>query len=276
MSQQFSDLTELPEYIFPVYVSPGCVERGRAMATVCQRAHQFFSRTLRAQADITVLVLAPAEWPEYTTYPTYGMPHADTDQQVLIMPGEDNTFWHSMVPPLETLSPEIAAAARSVYGRQGGSIDPSPFFEALSVHELAHLFHGQANVQFPRKWLQELFANLCLHAYVATQQPELLPILETFPRVVLAGGSAQFEYQSLADFERLYTAVGPQNYGWYQCRLHVAARDVFEAGGVAALQRLWQAFVPISDVQLTEVLGQVHPQLEQVLTGWSSFEPAGF
>ena len=80
-------LTQLPEYIFPVYVSSGCEERGRAMAAVCQRAHQFFSRTLQAQADITVLVLAPAQWLEYTTYPTYGMPHADTDQQILIMPG---------------------------------------------------------------------------------------------------------------------------------------------------------------------------------------------
>ena len=101
-------------------------------------------------------------------------------------------------------------------------------------------------------------------------------MLETFPRVVLEGGSAQFEHQSLADFECLYTAVGPQNYGWYQCRLHVAARQVFEAGGAAALQRLWQAFVPISDDQLTEVLRQVHPRLEQVLTGWSDSERADY
>jgi hypothetical protein len=169
VSQQFSDLTKLPEYIFPVYVSSGCEERGRAMAAICQRAHQFFSRTLQAQAEITVLVLAPAQWPEYTTCPTYGMPHADTDQQLLIMPGEDNAFWQSMVPPLETLSSETAAAVRAVYGGPDGAIDLSPFFELLSVHELVHLFHGQRNVQFPRKWLQEFFANLGLHAYVATQ-----------------------------------------------------------------------------------------------------------
>jgi hypothetical protein len=88
-------------------------------------------------------------------------------------------------------------------------------------------------------------------------------------------GSAPFEYHSLADFDRWYTRVGPENYGWYQCRLHVAAKAVFEVGGVAALQRLWQAFAPTSDGQLTQVLGQVHPRLEQVYTGWPDNEGSG-
>jgi hypothetical protein len=98
MSEQYPDLTPLSGYIFPVYVSSGCEEHGRAMAAVCQRAHQFLSHTLQAQADATVLVLAPAEWSQYATYPTYGLPHADSDRQVLIMPGEKNAFWQSMVP----------------------------------------------------------------------------------------------------------------------------------------------------------------------------------
>ena len=269
MSKQYPDLSLVSGYIFPMYVSSGCEERGRAMAAVCQRAHQFLSHTLQAQADVTVLVLAPAQWSEYGTYPTYGMPHADPDRQALIMAGENNAFWQSMAPPLEMLSPETAAAARTAYGLPDGSIDLAPFFDLLSVHELAHLFHDQANVQFPRKWLQEFFANLSLHAYVATQEPVHLPVLETFPRLVVEAGSATFEHHSLADFERLYTGVGPQNYGWYQCRLHVAAKGVYDAGGVAALQRLWQAFPPISDDQLIQVLDQVHPRLEQVFTGWS-------
>jgi hypothetical protein len=160
-----------------------------------------------------------------------------------------------------------------VYGLPDGSTDLSPFFNLTSVHELAHLFHEQANVQFPRKWLQEFFANLSLHAYVATQEPEQLPILETFSRLVVEAGSASFEHHTLADLDRLYTGVGPQNYGWYQCRLHVAAKAVYDAGGVAALQRLWQAFPPISDDQFIQVLGQVHPQLERVFTGCSEMLP---
>jgi hypothetical protein len=203
------------------------------------------------------------------------MPHAEPERQVLIMPGEHNAFWQSMIPPLETLSPATAAAARAVYGLPNGAIDLAPFFDLTSVHELAHLFHEQANVQFPRKWLQEFFANLSLHAYVATLEPAQLPVLETFPLMMVEAGSAPFEHHSLADFERLYTGVGPQNYGWYQCQLCVAAKAVYDAAGVASLQRLWQAFPPIADDQLTQVLGQVHPRLQQVFTRWADNDEVG-
>jgi hypothetical protein len=63
------------------------------MAAICQPAHQFFTHTLQDQADITVLVLAPAHWSVYGSFPTYGMPHAEPERQVLIMPGENNAFW---------------------------------------------------------------------------------------------------------------------------------------------------------------------------------------
>jgi hypothetical protein len=86
---------------------------------------------------------------------------------------------------------------------------------------------------------------------------------------MLEAGSARFQHHSLADFERLYTGVGDANYGWYQCRLHVAARAVYDAGGVAALQRLWRTFASVPDERLAQLLSQVSPQLEQVLTGWS-------
>jgi hypothetical protein len=125
-----------------------------------------------------------------------------------------------------------------VYGQSDGSIDLSSFFDLTSIHELAHLFQFQASVQFPRLWLDEFFANLSLHAYVASQQPDLLPVLETFPRLMLQAGAARFQYHSLADFERLYSDVGDANYGWYQCQLEVAAKAVYDSGGVAALQRL--------------------------------------
>jgi hypothetical protein len=35
MSEQYPDLTLLSGYTFPVYVSRGCEERGRAMAVIC-------------------------------------------------------------------------------------------------------------------------------------------------------------------------------------------------------------------------------------------------
>jgi len=129
-------------------------------------------------------------------------------------------------------------------------------------------------LQFPRRWLMELFCNICLHAYVVAREPEKVLALEAFPSVIAGGDVSQLRYRSLADFERLYTDVGPQNYGWYQCRFHVAAKDIYNAGGVEALQRLWRVFLQSnatgSDEELAvQLRDDVHPAVARVLTEWA-------
>jgi hypothetical protein len=202
------------------------------------------------------------------------MPHY-TDERTLAVAGQDNRFWQSMTPPAEALPPQAAQAMQAAYGQPDGSINLSPFFDLLAVHELGHLFQLQAQCQFPRLWLTELFCNICLHAYVVAVEAERLPALETFPQMVANLGVAELRYRNLDDFERLYTDVGAQNYGWYQCRFHVAAKHIYEAGGVEALQRLWKAFLQAdekpSDEQLAARLREdVHPEVERVLTAWSA------
>ncbi|MDP9278390.1 MAG: hypothetical protein M3P00_03145 [Gemmatimonadota bacterium] len=64
----------------------------------------------------------------------------------------------------------------------------------------------------------------------------------------------------------------PQNYGWYQCHLHVAAKRVYDAGGAAALRRLWDRF-RFSDEDLATALEEVEPQLARVFTEWLGAPP---
>ena len=66
---------------------------------------------------------------------------------------------------------------------------PAQGRRVLGATRMGHLVHCQAGREFPRRWLRELFCNLCLHAYVAAQEPEQLPVRETFPRLI-AGGDA--------------------------------------------------------------------------------------
>jgi hypothetical protein len=223
-------------------------------------------------AAIRALVLSPVDWPKYTTYPLYGMPHY-LDAQTLVIAGQNNSFWQSLTPPLETLPPTAASAMRAAYGQADSSLDLSPFFDLLAVHEMGHLYHSQASRQFPRLWLMELFCNLSLHAYVVAEEPERLSQLEAFPRMICGMGHSHLQYHTLADFERLYVNVGPQNYGWYQCQLHNAAQRIYNAGGIEALQRLWD--VPITfdgestDEELASQLeNEVHPEVAQVLISW--------
>lgn len=269
----YPSMNALSGFAFPVYASAGTEQRAHNIAGRCERAHRFLADTLDASADMTVLVLAPNDWSKYTTPPRiYGMPHYP-DAWTLAVAGENNGFWQSLVPPVDALPLPMAQTIRVAYGQPDGSLDLSPFFDLLAVHEMSHLFQEQGGWQSPRLWLMELFCNLCLHAYIATQEPDQLTALETFPEMIVSLGFAHYSHHTLDDFERLYNEVGPQNYGWYQCQLHVAAKHIYDAGGVASVQRLWRAFLHthnvLSDKELaTQLRIDVGPEVERVLTTW--------
>ncbi len=106
----------------------------------------------------------------------------------------------------------------------------------------------------------ELFCNLCLHAYVAEAEPAQLPVLTIWPERMKALPIERVRHRSLDDFEKLYVGVGPENYGWYQLRLHVAARDIYDGAGVDGLKLLYRTFATqrgeLTNRQLAEILEQ--------------------
>ena len=127
-----------------------------------------------------------------------------------------------------------------------------------------------------RHWMGELFVNIMLHTYVAENQPERLPALETFPNMVVGAGTAEYKYTSLQDFERLYTTLGmgPKNYGWYQTKLHSAAKDIYTAGGSRVMKKLWTALKKhqeeMTDEAFADMLDkEVHPSVANVYLKWN-------
>jgi hypothetical protein len=93
--------------------------------------------------------------------------------------------------------------------------------------------------------------------------------------MVVAGGTADYKFTSLKDFERLYETMGmgPKNYGWYQCRLHAAAKDIYNAGGKTVLKKLWSALKShqeeMNDESFVAMLHkEVDPALAKVYNKW--------
>lgn len=272
-NKNYSQLAEVKGFAFPVYASAGVEQQAYHIGTRCQQAYHFLRDTLSFPAEASALVLSASDWSLYATFPVYGMPHY-SDERTLVIAGENNGFWRSFAPPPEILPPFVAAAFQAAYGQRDGSIDLTSFFNLLAVHEMAHLFHSQAPAHFPRKWLMELFCNLGLHAYVVNVEPDQLPALETFPQAIVDLGYAHLPYSTLADFERLYANMDGQNFAWYQSQLHVAAKRIFDNGGLETLQRFWKVFLlprnNISDEQLANLLSQeVHPEVGRVLIEWA-------
>lgn len=278
-STHYADLNPIPGVEIRVYASPGLEHRAQETATRCQRAYRFLGSALDFEAEICVLVLAPEQWQAYTGSPMYGIPQT-IDQRTLVVAGQNSELWNMITPPLESLSPAAAQVMQTVYGQPDGGIDLTAYMNLLAVHEMGHLSLDQATGEFdfhlPRRWLVELFCQLCLHAYTATQEAGHLLSLEIFPKTIVGGDSASLTYQALDDFERLYAAMEPPNFIWYLSQLHLAAQRIFDAGGVETLPRLWkmlrQSRETLPDEQLAlRLQNEVHSEAARILTAWPVF-----
>ena len=124
----------------------------------------------------------------------------------------------------------------ATYPDGAGGLDLQPFFDLVTIHELGHAFEMLGDLRLPTFWLGEIFANLALHAFVATRQPESLNTLEVLPTV----GSAESRlaarmraegYSTLEELEAHYTGgdqpMSPLNYVWYQYRWQRLAARMF-------------------------------------------------
>ncbi|WP_157809518.1 hypothetical protein [Ulvibacter sp. MAR_2010_11] len=259
--------------------SDGFQARAKSIAEFMEDAGNYFQEEVHFTPEITLYILAPQHWRAIAAKPlhdTYGFPH-NIDMQRLAMAAEDNPFWQSFLPPLDKLPEPLVAQIDQAYGKPDGGHSMMPFFDLLALHEMGHSYHGQAGLKMHRNWMGELFVNIMLHTYIAENRPDLLPALETFPNMVVGAGAAEYQYTSLEDFERLYASLGmgPKNYGWYQSKLHSAAKDIYNAGGKEVLKKLWKALEKhqeeMTDEAFADMLNnEVHSSVANVYLKWSN------
>jgi len=274
-------LEELKGFTQTYYYSSGHEARAKSIAVFMEDAGRFFQQELGFTPKAVLYILGPNDWKDVAAQPlrdVYGFPH-NIDESRLAIAAEDNDFWRSFLPPADKLPVSLAAQVAKAYGKPDGAYSMMPFFDLLALHEMGHSYTAQAGLKMQRHWMGELFVNIMLHTYVAEKQPGLLPALETFPNMVVGGGSAAYTFTSLADFERLYPTLGmgPKNYGWYQSKLHAAAKDVYNAGGKQVMINLWNALKkhqqPMTDEEFIGMLKkEVHESVANVYSKWNEAE----
>jgi hypothetical protein len=249
-----SGLVEVPGGL-PTFASAGLEARAVAIGRLASDSYAYLADLLGLRPEAQVLVLSEADWASRSGVPLYGLPSAGSG--TLTVAGTEAPFWSetgSMVADADRAELEAA------YRAPDGSVAFGPFFDLIAVHEVAHLFHI-GTVQFPRLWLAELFANLCLHAWVERRAPTSRVTLLTLPRLGARVPPGVFDYRTGDDFERDYHAMPAPNYAWFQFRLQMAAAAVYEAAGEPAIARLFNAFRLDKDALATRLGDAVDPTL---------------
>ena len=249
-------LVEVPGGL-PTFASPGVEERAEAIGRMAADSHDYLSGLLGFRPEAQVLVVAEDDWGRVSGAPLYGLPNASNG--TLVVAGTEAPFWESFA---EMVQPADRSELEAVYGVRDGAVRLGPFMDLIAVHEVAHVFH-EGTQHFPRLWLQELFANLSLHAWTAQRSPNDLERLTTLPRLAARAPTETFDHTSRDDFERLYSNVGGANYVWYQFRLQVQAAELYERAGAAAVRRLFDAFHFDDDALARRLAAEVDPGLAE-------------
>lgn len=276
MAQDFEGLVPLDGYKTKVYFSKGNDERANVVAARMDNVLNFYNEIINFEPEVTMLILNPVDWPSFTEFPVYGMAHY-MGNKTLVIASENNEFWDSFIPPIEQLPKELADNITSTYVDNTGNLTMQAFFDLLAIHELGHAYHFQADLNTQRMWMGELFCNIMLHTYIAENEPAQLPALTIFPQMVIAGGKEGYKYTQLNDIEERYEEIGqqyPQNYGWFQCRWHSAAGEIYDAGGVKNFVKLWEALSgqkeKLNDEELAVFLSEkVHQSVADVMLKWN-------
>ncbi len=275
-AQSYEDLNQLKGYQTNTYFSKGTEAKARRMAQQLDSVMAFYAEHLQFTPTVTLLILAPEDWSKFTKFPFYGMPHY-TNNKTLIVASENNDYWKSMEPAVDKIPADYGRLIKETYTDKNGSVTMEPFFDLLAIHELGHAYHNHGGLVMQRIWMGELFPNILLHTYIAEKEPELLKALTTFPKMVVATtNTSKLRYTTLQELETNYNQIGPnypQNYGWYQCRWHMAAREIYDAGNMQAVKNLWHTLKTqkeiLNDTELAKLLNEkVHKAVADVQLKW--------
>jgi hypothetical protein len=249
-----SRLARLGGFPFEVRYSDGSALRARTVAKVSAEAYTYFSRLFSGlEPDIALIVVNKGDW---ESRQPYGLPFFNDDDDqirpgVVVMPAGGGEIWTEIGEDIQRASPRGYTELLAAYPDGAGGLDLQPFFDLVTIHELGHAFETFGSLRLPTFWLGEIFANLALHAFVATMRPENLKTLETLSIVGASSRrlSARMRvegYSTLEELETHYTGGGrpmnPLNYVWYQYRWQRLAAKVFEADGEGGLLRFWNFF----------------------------------
>jgi hypothetical protein len=259
-----SELVHLGGYPFEVRYSDGSLVRARAAAGFAADAYVYFNRLFRVEPDIAVIVADKADW---ESRQPYGLPFFNDDDGqirpgIVVMPAGSGDFWIAMGQDLREASPSGYTRLLATYPDGAGGLDLQPFFDLVTIHELGHAFETLGDLRLPTFWLGEIFANLALHAFVATRRPESLNTLEVLSTVGAQSPRLDARiraegYSTLEELEAHYTGgddpMSPLNYVWYQYRWQRLTARMFEVDGEGGLVRLWDCFHGTDRVKFGEV-----------------------
>lgn len=253
-------LESIDGFPFPASASRGTEERALALAARAASALDWHAEQLGWRPKLRLTIADADDWAGVANVPIYGVPQTWGDHTILA--ADDAPLFRELSADLLAHAPPAEAdRLRDTYG------DPPVlvgYFDQFLPHELVHLFCEQASVAPAPLWIVELFCNLGMVGYLATNEPGSLPLLRTATDASAHIPISERPVHDLDDMERSFEA-GQLAFGWYILRLTALADRLWHEADAGLYRsfydRLRQADEPVNRADLEALDPTVGPAL---------------
>ncbi|RIA08759.1 hypothetical protein OE09_0582 [Flavobacteriaceae bacterium MAR_2010_72] len=193
----------------------------------------YFDKIFDEDLRFAVLFIDNKNWNTYAFAPPPGMPQAYYEGNMVLGLGK-SIMAQRHEESLKNASTTELDSLKKYYGSE---IDLDLFFrDALSIHELGHLYQSfRTGRNSQRKWLDELFGNLCQVAAIKNfKDQSTYHRMDAYQEYVIRSNPwGEIKFTTLDQFEKDYFEIFNQgrNYGWYQTKFYSKAKKLYALHG---------------------------------------------
>jgi hypothetical protein len=224
----------------PTYYTPGYESRARSLQTFFSGELRYSHRHIPFRLTVSLAVLDPAQYALTEHQLPYPTPSCTGDPPVAMMPV--NWVGGPDVLPKEADASDTVRQAVMAHHLTWNEASDSAY-DLWGGHELGHAILDAFGINPGTRWLNEMVASYVLYAYLASEHPEQLWLID----VLEVGGRPDQpqRHVSLSDLDAHFLPIAvnePRNYLWYQAQFLEQVKKVYGREGVGFLKALRRVF----------------------------------
>jgi len=224
-----------------LFYSAGAEAEASFYAEEVAAAVRWYRETLGWTDPVTMAVLNRADYLRATPIP-YPSPHAETATGFII----------------------IADRVESHPGFDLWDLDARALNAAWMFHELGHVIARSRGILSANLWINELVASVIMAGYIRAERPEFLGFQSGMPPRFAGAG----RFQTLAQFDELYFAMGQFDYLWFHFHIaRIADYLASDPAGLAAVVEGLRREFPAEGGRGRESIAETVERLERIRPG---------
>ena len=207
------------------YFSPGARARAEGLQARLRSADAFFTSRLKVGPSFHLAILTEADWAAVSPMP-YGFSFVSDTPHVVVLPAAPE---RAIVAEIyRAARPGLPSEAAQTLARLGISYDEAvaQVSDFIAFHELGHVYVEEVGFRDAARWLEEILATYVAYSFLQAREPDAIATWNALSAAIV--GHIQPASRSLDDFNRLYTALGPETYGWFQSHFNLRVAAVVE------------------------------------------------